>query len=68
MTRNVLGFTVTVSVDDANLLCTTGYSAMNSIVMASANNVIKMAINEPAIGRKRSQIEEFVGYYGGPGV
>ena len=53
--------------DDGALLCTE-YSAMNSVVMASANKVIKMPFNEPAVGRKRSQIEEFVDVHGGPGV
>ena len=41
---------------------------MNSVVMASANGVVKMPINEPAVGKKRSQIEEFVDFFGGPGV
>ena len=41
---------------------------MNSIVMASENEVVKMPINEPAIGKKKSQIEEFVDFYGGSGV
>lgn len=36
--------------------------------MASANEVVKMPINEPAAGIRKSQIEEFVDYYGGPGV
>jgi 4-hydroxyphenylpyruvate dioxygenase len=44
------------------------FSALNSVVMASANEVIKIPINEPAIGKKKSQIEEFVDFYGGPGV
>lgn len=41
---------------------------MNSVVVASQNNVVKMPLNEPATGLKKSQIEEFVDYYGGPGV
>ena len=41
---------------------------MNSIIMPLANKVIKMPINEPAFGKKRSQIEEFVDFHGGPGV
>lgn len=65
--QECLGFYRYWSVDDTALLCTE-YSAMNSIVMASANKVIKMPINEPAVGRKRSQIEEFVDFHGGPGV
>ena len=44
------------------------FSAMNSVVMASANGVVKMPINEPAVGKKKSQIEEFVDFFGGPGV
>lgn len=44
------------------------FSALNSVVMASSNEIVKIPINEPAIGKKKSQIEEFVDYYGGPGV
>ena len=44
------------------------FSAMSSVVMASSNDVLKMPINEPAVGKKKSQIEEFVDFYGGPGV
>jgi 4-hydroxyphenylpyruvate dioxygenase len=36
--------------------------------MASPNDVVKMPINEPAMGKKRSQIEEYVDFYNGPGV
>lgn len=36
----------------------TEYSALRSVVMASANEVVKMPINEPALGKKKSQIEE----------
>jgi 4-hydroxyphenylpyruvate dioxygenase len=36
--------------------------------MASGNDVVKMPINEPAHGKKQSQIEEYVEYYGGAGV
>jgi len=45
------------SVDDA-AMCSE-YSAMRSIVVASPNEVIKMPINEPAHGKKKSQIEEY---------
>lgn len=41
---------------------------MTSVVMASANEIVKMPINEPAVGKKMSQIEEFVKFNGGPGV
>ncbi|KAI4227392.1 MAG: hypothetical protein L6R36_002472 [Xanthoria steineri] len=53
---------------DDNLL-STSFSAMNSIVMASPPpSLIKMPINEPAIGLKKSQIEEFVDFHSGAGV
>lgn len=54
------------SVDDSQI--TTEFSALNSIVMASANQVVKMPINEPAPGKKRSQIEEYVIFNSGAGV
>jgi 4-hydroxyphenylpyruvate dioxygenase len=54
------------SVDDSQI--STEFSALNSIVMASPNNVVKMPINEPAPGKKKSQIEEYVNFYGGAGV
>lgn len=44
------------------------FSAMNSVVIASPNDAIKMPLNEPAVGKKKSQIEEFVDFHGGPGV
>jgi 4-hydroxyphenylpyruvate dioxygenase len=44
------------------------FSALKSIVMASPNDVVKMPINEPAHGKKQSQIEEYVDFYGGAGV
>ena len=53
-------------VDDREL--TTEFSTMNSVVMASEDEVVKMPINEPAIGKKKSQIEEFVDFYSGSGV
>ncbi|KAI0395939.1 4-hydroxyphenylpyruvate dioxygenase [Xylariaceae sp. FL0594] len=54
------------SVDDKTIC--TEFSALNSIVMSSANAVVKMPINEPAPGKKKSQIEEFVQFNSGPGV
>jgi len=54
------------SVDDSQI--STEFSALNSIVMASPNNVVKMPINEPAPGKKKSQIEEYVEFYSGAGV
>lgn len=54
------------SVDDSQI--STEFSALNSIVMSSPNNVVKMPINEPAPGKKRSQIEEYIIFNSGPGV
>lgn len=54
------------SVDDSQIC--TEFSALSSIVMASANNAVKMPINEPAPGKKRSQIEEYVLFNSGAGV
>jgi 4-hydroxyphenylpyruvate dioxygenase len=54
------------SVDDKQIC--TEYSALSSIVMASPDETIKMPINEPAPGLKKSQIEEYVDFYGGAGV
>ncbi|KAI0461284.1 hypothetical protein LJB42_000950 [Komagataella kurtzmanii] len=52
---------------DENVICTQ-YSALRSTVMASSNELVKMPINEPAKGLKKSQIEEFLDFYEGPGV
>jgi 4-hydroxyphenylpyruvate dioxygenase len=46
----------------------TEYSALRSIVVADYDENVKMPINEPAAGKKKSQIQEFVEYYGGAGV
>ncbi|KAI1432468.1 4-hydroxyphenylpyruvate dioxygenase [Xylaria sp. CBS 124048] len=54
------------SVDDKTIC--TEFSALSSIVMSSANTLVKMPINEPAPGKKKSQIEEFVTFNSGPGV
>ncbi|KAB0795522.1 hypothetical protein PPYR_12361 [Photinus pyralis] len=54
------------SVDDSQIH--TEYSALRSIVMANWDETIKMPINEPANGKKKSQIQEYVDYYGGGGV
>jgi len=54
------------SVDDTQMH--TEYSALRSTVMADFDEVIKMPINEPAAGKKKSQIQEYVDYHGGAGV
>jgi 4-hydroxyphenylpyruvate dioxygenase len=62
----VMGFSLLVSFDDKDI--STDYSALMSKVVADGRGRIKFPINEPAHGRRRSQIEEFLEYYGGPGV
>jgi 4-hydroxyphenylpyruvate dioxygenase len=64
--RDVLGFTQLISFDDKDI--STEYSALMSKVMANGNARIKFPINEPAPGRKRSQIDEYLEFYRGPGV
>jgi len=54
------------SVDDSQIC--TEFSALRSTVMASPNDLVKMPINEPAPGKKKSQIEEYVLFNSGPGV
>uniref|UniRef100_A0A7N6B9S1 4-hydroxyphenylpyruvate dioxygenase n=1 Tax=Anabas testudineus TaxID=64144 RepID=A0A7N6B9S1_ANATE len=54
------------SVDDKQLQ--TEFSALRSIVVANYEETVKMPINEPAMGKRKSQIQEYVEYYGGPGV
>lgn len=64
--ENVLGFHRFWTVDDKDI--STEFSALRSIVVANENERIKMPINRPAQGMRKSQIEEFVEYYTGPGV
>ncbi|KAK7172505.1 hypothetical protein R3I93_002575 [Phoxinus phoxinus] len=54
------------SIDDKQIH--TEYSALRSIVVTNYEETIKMPINEPAIGKKKSQIQEYIDYNGGPGV
>lgn len=61
-----LGFSQLVHFDDQAI--STEYSALMSKVMQDGSGKIKFPINEPADGRKKSQIEEYLEYYGGPGV
>jgi 4-hydroxyphenylpyruvate dioxygenase len=62
----VLGFARYISFDDKDI--STEYSALMSIVMSDGAYAIKFPINEPAQGRKKSQIQEYLDFYGGPGV
>jgi 4-hydroxyphenylpyruvate dioxygenase len=64
--EKVMGFQVLVTFDDKDI--STEYSALMSKVVSSGNGFIKFPINEPAHGKKKSQIEEYLDYYGGPGV
>ena len=54
------------TVDDKDI--STEYSALRSIVMANDNEIVKMPINEPAEGLKKSQIQEFIDYYETAGI
>ncbi|MBT8400558.1 MAG: 4-hydroxyphenylpyruvate dioxygenase [Rhodothermia bacterium] len=63
---DVMGFKQLVSFDDKDI--STDYTALMSKVMSNGNERIKFPINEPAEGRKKSQIEEYLDFYGGPGV
>lgn len=54
------------SVDDSQIH--TEFSSLRSIVVANYEETVKMPINEPASGKKKSQIQEYVDYYGGGGV
>jgi 4-hydroxyphenylpyruvate dioxygenase len=64
--QRVMGFTNIVEfVDDA---IATEYSALMSKVVADGTRKVKFPINEPAPGKKKSQIDEYLEFYGGPGV
>ncbi len=62
----VLGFERYITFDDKDI--STEYTALMSIVMSDNSYSIKFPINEPAQGRKKSQIEEYLDFYEGPGV
>ena len=64
--EDVMGFENFLSFDDTQIH--TEYSALMSKVMSNGNGRIKFPINEPAEGKKRSQIEEYLDFYEGPGV
>lgn len=63
---HVMGFSLYQHFDDKDI--STEYSALMSKVMANASGYIKFPINEPAEGRHKSQIEEYLEFYNGPGV
>jgi 4-hydroxyphenylpyruvate dioxygenase len=64
--ERVMGFKNLISFDDADI--STEYSSLMSKVMSNGNERIKFPINEPAAGKKKSQIDEYLEFYGGPGV
>ena len=62
----VMGFAQIISFDDKDI--STEYTALMSKVMSNGNGRIKFPINEPADGKKKSQIEEYIQFYNGAGV
>ncbi len=64
--KRVLGLERFMTFDDKDI--STEYSALNSVVMANESRSIKFPINEPAPGRRKSQIQEYLDSYYGPGV
>ncbi|HWA40385.1 MAG TPA: 4-hydroxyphenylpyruvate dioxygenase [Gemmatimonadales bacterium] len=64
--ERVLGFYNLLTFDDKDI--STEYSALMSKVMSNGNGRIKFPINEPAQGKKKSQIDEYLDFYRGPGV
>lgn len=63
---DVMGFRLLLTFDDKDI--STEYSALMSKVVTNGNGFIKFPINEPAAGKKKSQIEEYLDFYHGPGV
>jgi len=64
--KNVMGFAQIVSFDDKDI--STEFTALMSKVMSNGNGRIKFPINEPAAGKKKSQVEEYLDFYGTAGV
>ncbi|HVX38333.1 MAG TPA: 4-hydroxyphenylpyruvate dioxygenase [Gemmatimonadaceae bacterium] len=64
--ERVMGFKNLISFDDEDI--STEYSSLMSKVMSNGNERIKFPINEPAAGKKKSQIDEYLEFYHGPGV
>src|SRR5439155_1238648 len=64
--ERVLGFTQLIHFDDRAI--STEYSALMSKVMQNGSGRVKFPINEPAPGRRKSQIQEYLDFYRGPGV
>ena len=64
--RRVMGFENMAEFIGADIA--TDYSALMSKVVASGNHRVKFPLNEPAVGKKKSQIDEYLEFYGGPGA
>ncbi|MEO6489018.1 MAG: 4-hydroxyphenylpyruvate dioxygenase [Ferruginibacter sp.] len=64
--EDVMGFRNILSFDDNDI--STEYSALMSKVMSNGNGFVKFPINEPAEGKKKSQVEEYLDFYNGEGV
>jgi 4-hydroxyphenylpyruvate dioxygenase len=64
--ENVMGFKNILSFDDTDI--STEYSALMSKVMSNGNGFVKFPINEPAEGKRKSQVEEFLEFFNGEGV
>lgn len=64
--EDVMGFKNIMTFDDEDI--STEYSALMSKVMSNGNGFVKFPINEPAEGKKKSQVEEYLEFYNGPGV
>ncbi|HNP98918.1 MAG TPA: 4-hydroxyphenylpyruvate dioxygenase [Bacteroidia bacterium] len=64
--EDVMGFKMIITFDDNDI--STEYSALMSKVVSNGNGYVKFPINEPAAGKKKSQIDEYLEFYHGPGV
>lgn len=64
--EHIMGFKNILSFDDKDI--STEYSALMSKVMSNGNGYVKFPINEPAEGKKKSQVEEFLDFYNGEGI
>ena len=64
--EDVMGFKLLITFDDKDI--STEYSSLMSKVVSNGNGYIKFPINEPASGKKKSQIEEYLDFYNGAGV
>lgn len=64
--QKVMGFNLLITFDDKDI--STEYTALMSKVVSNGNGYVKFPINEPAEGKKKSQIEEYIDFYSGAGV